>query len=257
MPKPGLFAPKGEKQLYQAILKHSPPDVIARIGDEYAPYRTLAYSLAGMLLSDGDDLPEVIRLLSAAFEAGDDPAEHPFAKKYLQTYVEIHITTGITVHLPVNRDAVGLTLAETYQRTGEIEKAINVVEQLQPTTYSAVSLADLYTEAKRYGDVVELTDGITNEDESTMILLVFRGVALREQGFNDAAHEALKEALRYRTRSAEVRHLALFERSQNYLAQGKRALARKDLERILAEDSTYQGVREALAEMDAPPAEPG
>ena len=72
MPKPGLFAPKGEKQLYQAILKHSPPDVIARIGDEYAPYRTLAYSLAGMLLSDGDDLPEVIRLLSAAFEAGDD-----------------------------------------------------------------------------------------------------------------------------------------------------------------------------------------
>lgn len=253
MPKPGLFAPKGEKQLYEAILKQSPPEVIAGIGDAFLAYRTLAYSIAGLFLSAGDNLPEVIRLLSAAFAAGDDPAAHPFAVKYLQTHVEIHVATGVTVHLPVNRDAVALTLAEAEQRTGEIDKAIDVVEQLQPTTYSAVSLADLYTEAKRYDEVIELTNGMTNQDEATMVLLVFRGVAFREQGLYDAAHDTFKEALRYPSRSPEVRHLALLERSHNYAAQGKKAQARKDLEHILAEDSSYEGVREQLAELAGPP----
>jgi len=56
-------------------------------------------------------------------------------------------------------------------------------------------------------------------------------------------------ALRARSRAPEIRHLALAERAQNYLAQGKRAQARKDLERILAEDSTYEGVREQLDEL--------
>jgi len=38
-------------------------------------------------------------------------------------------------------------------------------------------------------------------------------------------------------------------RAQNYLAWGKKGMARKDLERILAEDSSYEGVRERLAEL--------
>jgi hypothetical protein len=35
-----------------------------------------------------------------------------------------------------------------------------------------------------------------------------------------------------------------------FFVQGKKAMARKDLERILAEDSGYDGVREQLAELD-------
>jgi tetratricopeptide (TPR) repeat protein len=90
---------------------------------------------------------------------------------------------------------------------------------------------------------------VTNEDDATAILLVFRGAAFRRQGFHDAAHATLKEALRSRSRAAPIRHLALSERAENYLAQGKKAMARKDLERILAEDSGYEGVREQLAEL--------
>ena len=52
-------------------------------------------------------------------------------------------------------------------------------------------------------------------------------------------------------RAASIRHLALVERAQNYLAQNKTGMARKDLERILAEDSSYEGVREQLAELNA------
>jgi tetratricopeptide (TPR) repeat protein len=73
--------------------------------------------------------------------------------------------------------------------------------------------------------------------------------AFRQQGFHDAAHEALKEALRSRSRAAPIRHLALSERAENYLVKGKKAMARKDLERILAEDSDDANVREWLEEL--------
>lgn len=92
-----------------------------------------------------------------------------------------------------------------------------------------------------------MTEGIKNEDDASALLCLFRGRAFREQGYHDAAHEVLKEALRARSRAAPIRHLASAERAQNHLAQGKRSQARKDLERILAEDSDYEGVSEQLA----------
>jgi predicted Zn-dependent protease len=102
---------------------------------------------------------------------------------------------------------------------------------------------------ERWNDVIELTEGMKNEDDASALLCVFRGQAFRQQGFHDAAHEALKEALRSRSRAAPIRHLARAERAQNYLAQGKKGMAKKDLERILAEDSSYEGVREQLARL--------
>jgi tetratricopeptide (TPR) repeat protein len=98
--------------------------------------------------------------------------------------------------------------------------------------------------------VVSLTEGLANEDLATALLCAFRGSAFRQQGFHDAAHEALKEALRSRSRAAAIRHFALSERAANYLAQGKKGMARKDLERILAQDSSYEGVREQLADLE-------
>jgi tetratricopeptide (TPR) repeat protein len=192
---------------------------------------------------------EAGRLLSEAFATGRDPAEDPFVSTYLSTRLELSIAEGITAELPVNRDAVGLALAELKQDEGNLDAAIEVVEQLEPTTYAAVSLAELYAQTKRWDDVIELTEGIKNEDDASALLCVFRGQAFRKQMFHDAAHEALKEALRSRSRAARIRHLALAERSQNYLAQGKKSQARKDLERILAEDSGYERVREQLAEL--------
>lgn len=245
--KPGLFAPKGEKELFKAIPAQDVP-AIKRVGDEHADFQLPAYSLAGLMMVM-DDPPESRRLLEIVFTRGDDPDEDGFVTKYLYTEMELSIAPGVSAHLPVSRDAVGLTLAELYQDEGALDGAIDTVEQLEPSTYAAVSLAELYVQAKRYDDVVELTEGIQNEDDAGALLLVFRGVAFREQGFHDAAHEAFKTALRSRSRAATIRHHALFERAQNYRAQGKAGMARKDLERILAEDSDYEGVREQLAEL--------
>ena len=213
--KPGMFGPKGEKQLYKAIQAQDAA-AIKQVGAEHPDFRLPSYSLAGLLLLTSEP-GEAGQMLSEAFETGKDPAEDKFISTYMYTHLELSIAEGVTAELPVNRDAVGLALAE------------------------------LYAQTERWEDVIELTEGITNEDDASALLCVFRGQAFREQGFHDAAHEALKEALRSRSRAAPIRHRALAERAQNYLAQGKRAMARKDLERILAEDSAYEGVREQLA----------
>lgn len=146
----------------------------------------------------------------------------------------------MSAELPVNRDAVGPALAELKQDRGDLQGAIDVVEELEPTTYSTVSLAELYALTERWDDVIELTEGMQNEDDASALLCVLRGQAFRQQGFHDAAHEALKEALRSKSRAAPIRHMALAERAQNYLAQGKKGMARKDLERILAKTPTIR-----------------
>jgi tetratricopeptide (TPR) repeat protein len=246
--KPGMFAPKGEKELYAAV-KAQDLQAIQRVGEQRALYRVLAYSLAGLgLLSNEPAQAE--RLLEDVFATGKDPASDPFASSYLFTQLELSLAEGVTALLPINRDAVGLALAELKQDRGDLNGAIDVVEHLEPSTYAAVSLAELYAQTGRWDDVVELTNGVRNEDDAGALLCVFRGQAFREQGFHDAAHEALKEALRARSRAAEIRHLALAERAQNYIAQGKKAQGRKDLERILAEDSDYKGVRDQLAALN-------
>ena len=249
-PKPGLLASKGEKSLYKAI-KAQDPAAIRAVGAEHADYRLLAYSLAGLMIMT-DDPPSGEALLEEAFASGKDPAQERFAVKYLQTRLEITLAPGISATLPVDRDAVGLALAELKQERGDHAGAIDVVEQLEPSTYAAVSLADLYAAAGRYDDIIELTEGLRNEDDASALLLAYRGLAFRNKGLLDAAHETLKEALKSKSRDPAIRHLALLERADNYLAQNKKAMARKDLERVLAEDSTVAGVAERLAALEVP-----
>ncbi len=71
--------------------------------------------------------------------------------------------------------------------------------------------------------------------------------ALREQGHFVAAREALRST----TRDSAIRHKALIERAETYVAENKFAMAKKDLERVLAEDASAPGVRERLAELSS------
>jgi tetratricopeptide (TPR) repeat protein len=245
--KPGLFAAKGEKELYKAV-KSQDVQAIKRVGEQHPDFRVPSYSLAGLMMLQSE-AAEAERLLDEVFATGKDPATEKFVTTYLFTRIELSIAQGVDAELPISLDAVGLALAELKQDRDDLTGAIDVVERLEPTTYAAVSLAELYAASSRWDDVIELTEGVKNEDDASALLCVFRGQAFREQGFHDAAHEAFKEALRSRSRGAPIRHLALAGRAQNYLAQGKKAQARKDLERILAEDSSYEGVRARLSEL--------
>lgn len=89
----------------------------------------------------------------------------------------VPIASGVTVTLPFGRDAAALALAELHQAAGDIDAAIDVVEEVDPTTPAAVSLAELYSEAGRRSDVIVVTEGLANVDDATALLLVFRSVA--------------------------------------------------------------------------------
>jgi predicted Zn-dependent protease len=250
-PSPGIFSPKGEKALYKALqsgdLKQV-EDVASRFPDHAAP----AACIAGLESAANQDWTQAELLLRQALRATPPVESHPFVVKYIVTreiYESVSIAPGVTVDLPYTHDMLSLVLAEVLQAQGKIAEAIEVVEQLDPTTYAAVSLSELYLEADRSAEIIDLTNGISNEDDATALLCVYRAVAMREQEHYDAAREALKEALKSKRRAPEIRHRALVERAETYLAQGRTSFARRDLERVLAEDASYPGLQERLAEL--------
>ena len=246
--KPGWFAPRPEKDLYAAM---AASDVarIEQVAREQQRYAVAAGSLAGLLRMQAEQTQLALDLLMAVWSSGQDPASDPFIQKYVSVSFDLILAPGVSAPLSLSRNTVGLALAELLQLQNLRVEAVEIVEQLVPTAASAISLAELYAELARWADVVELTDEITNQDDLTALLCVFRGVALRELGYYDAARAAFQEALKTKQRIPLIRHRAWLERARCYEREGKRSLARKDLERILAEDSTYAGLAEALAEL--------
>lgn len=248
-PKPGAFAPKWEKAAYKAITSAADASELHKLVQEY-PQAAELLSLVEVIrvsLPNGD-LARAKALLGWLHARSYDPQTDEFIRKYIPgTTVALTVAQGITAMLPLDRNTLGLILAEIEQDEGNLDQAVAVVEALEPTTIAAVSLAELYADQARWADVIDLTNGLSNEDEPSTYLLVQRGKAMREQGYYEASRESLKEALRLRSRPVELRNLALVERGKTYLAEGKKALARKDFEKVLADNSAFDGLPELLA----------
>lgn len=251
LPHPGLLAPAWEKTLFDAAVRRRDPAAIHAVAVQHQAAQPAAAALETLYGAlPAGDTEGIRRLLGWLWSTGFDPATDPFISKYAPGLgIVLEIAPGIRVELPLDRDTIGLTLAEAHQRAGALADAVRVVEHVTPSTVAAVSLAELYIAQSRWADVIDLTNGLTNDDEAAMFLLVQRAVALRESGNPDAARDALKEALRVRSRPAALRHAALITRADTYLAEHKLAMARRDLDRVLAEDAGYPGLREALAQL--------
>jgi tetratricopeptide (TPR) repeat protein len=246
-PKPGLFAPKWEKELYHAVKDESWSE-LERIAARYPDAAGIAVTLDAFCHLGDADPSRAASLLARAWSEADDIGADRFVRTYLSgSRVTINVAEGVHVTLPIDRDAIGLALAEAEQAIGDTDAAIRVVEQLDPSAVAAVSLCELYLDSGRYDDVIDVTDGVVNADDPSALLLTFRGAAFREQGLYTAARESLRAALASRQRDPAIRHRALMERSSTYIAEGKISQARKDLERILAEDSDYEGIRGLIA----------
>lgn len=249
--RPGLFAPKWEKGLFKAIEKGDSVAVEAQYS-EFPDNPTVCWVATVIVWLPNSDWGSMHRPMEELWRGGFDPLVDPFVEKYLSSEViDLPLSDVVRVSIPPDRATLGLILAEARQAIGDIAGAIDVVEGLPPTTLAAVSLVELYALTERWSDVVELTDGLSNSDELSTYLLIQRGVAFRELAFYEASREALKTALAPRSRSADLRNLAFVERSMTYLAEGKKSQARKDLERVLAGNAGYPGLREKLAELNA------
>jgi tetratricopeptide (TPR) repeat protein len=75
---------------------------------------------------------------------------------------------------------------------------------------------------------------------------IYQAQALQAQGMNDAALDAYKDALRSTRRDRDLLREARYLRGCLYLGAGKKSQARKDLERVYADDPQFRDVRELL-----------
>jgi hypothetical protein len=135
-----MFAPKGEKVLYQAISTQNMA-ALERVIYDHPDHGVLAAALFGSWVATQGNHARATDLLAWVFASGQDPAAHPFARKYLHSSFSFEVAPGVSVELPVGRGSVGLMLAELHQEAGSLAAAIAVVEQLEPTMYAAVSQA--------------------------------------------------------------------------------------------------------------------
>ena len=171
-------------------------------------------------------------------------------KHRISAAVELTVTPGLKATVPFSTAGAGLILAELYQDFGEMEKAIGMLEAIAEAAGSdlviTASLAELYTMHDDWDDAIEITNGVRNTDDVSCQTLILRARALSAKGLNEGALEALKEAMRSKKRSFELLKAARYERAGVYERLGKRSQARKDLERLYAEDSAYADVAERL-----------
>ncbi|MDQ5915285.1 MAG: hypothetical protein QG584_1176 [Pseudomonadota bacterium] len=252
-PGPDRSATAGE-QAFFAAMQNPDADLFASIAYHHTD-TALAASFVEMTirLPQPDQGKRARQLLGYLWDNRRYLAsDHLFGKYLAGADLQFGIAEGVIVSLYPDSDTVGLIYAESLQERGNLLAAIDVVEQLEPTQVTALSLAELYSLAGRWADIVDLTNAIPNTDDATALINIYRGMAFRELGQPAVAREALKEALKSKSRTPAIRYRAHIERSSTYLTEGKTAMARKDLERILAEDASYPGLQEALAQLPPP-----
>ena len=244
---PKFFAKKAEKEFYKFILdiyneaeKDTPAEIIKKADGLKAQFPTLHYPLDLLKFLHGITVNRAL-----AFN-------DPISEKYFPGIrPQVPITAGISTNDIYNAQNFGHIWVEALQDQQRYAEALEVLHQMIPDQLVAISIADIELEQKQFDAAIETTENIENDDDATAMLIILRGIAFREKGMNDAALECLKRAISKKDRSEGLLHRALFERAEIYVRLGKKAMAIKDLEKILVDDSNYPQVTEKLATLKA------
>lgn len=262
-PKAGLLATKAEKEFVQGVTSYMQEryvDALAalqavevkdtggtHIGEEF---------FAALSLVALDRVPEAVPYFEAVL-ASDHSVPDPIMTKYkVGGAMQVNVTPAVAVTLPMSNLAVALMLAEAYQHTGQRQKASELLESLGAEAPGepvfALSLADLYSEGDQWDDVVRVTEGVqTNEDDVTLNILAFRALAMMELDLTEGALALTKECLRARKRNPLLLRFARYIRGRVYDRSGKAGMARKEFEKVYAEDANYADVAERLGRDEA------
>ena len=261
-PRAGFFSSKAEKAL--SALFHdiygdrqtNTPEIVFKKTRELAekfPDLTLAMQAIQVLhgVQSSELEKESFQLAHDLWPKRQELFSYKLVRKYFAGIIPmVQVTPGIHAQERYNVTALGLIYAEVLQIQGDFEKALEVVEEVESDQISAISVVDLEIALKRYDDAIATTEDIENEDDATAMLLIFRGIAFREKGFNEASLECFKLALAKRTRTEIILNRGLWERAYTYEKLGKKAQARKDLEKILSREPAYPGLLERLEELN-------
>lgn len=262
--RPGLFSRKAERELYKFLLDifkwdetDTPDEAIEKATKLQDVYPTLKYSLdliKFLYCVKGSKVDDAV-----GYQWGKDlwtNRQTVFSDGYVIKYLQgitpqVPITNGISTSSIYNDQTLGHILVELLQQMNKSDEALAILHEMDPDQLVAISMADLEIGNKDYDGAIETTEDIENDDDATAMMLVLRGVAFREKGMEDASLECLKRALSSKKRSETLLHRALFERAETYTRLGKKAMAIKDLEKILVDDSDYPAVQEKLDALNA------
>ncbi len=248
--KPGLFASGAEKRLHKALLS-SDVAAVNELANSEPRVSLAAHTFAALMIAD--DSAEASRECEAHIVAALTlglPETDPFISKYAASVAcSLGVTPQLSVSMPLSRVLLVLLYIENLQEQKRFDDAAKYLESEPVNPYVTLSKAELFVSMERWDDIITLTTGIENTDDFSALMLTYRGIAFREQGFFDAAREAFADALRSKKRSVEIRHLSLFARAQASIDQNRHAAARKDLEKILNEDPDYPGLRDEIAKL--------
>ena len=250
--KVGLFAPAYMKAFAKIVGELSPEKF-----REYAkqfPDHALAPNLFSTtaLLSKADTFEEGVALLADSWEKRDlIKVDDLFTRFSAGVTVMVPIAPGITISMPFNIKALGLIYAEALQAQKKYQEALDVLGDLDGDVHVQISTAEIEVQLGMFDEVISTTEGVANHDDATAILLVFRGIAMRELGTCEAALEEFKLVINAASTDQVIRNKALFERALTYQKLKKDNLARIDWEKILVTDGTYEGVRGKLSELKA------
>lgn len=211
--------------------------------------------LVGCLALKNGQFDEAAKYLEAAAQQEKELGSI-FSKHDIAATLSLAITEAVSVHVGPDIRGVLLALAETYQRQHHQQEAIDCLERLRKLEPDNVvvklSLAELFAEAEADDrttaqKLVQLIGEVANETPLHTALLLYKAKALRTLGLLDAASEILSEALqRKKDRSGDLLRAVRYEQALVYEGLGQEKRARTELQKIYAEDPTYEGVAQRL-----------
>lgn len=255
--KPGLFASKYEKrfakgiQLYAAGEMDKALAAFVEAAEADASNRTSADDLmAAMVLLSRDETARAIEYLERVTSS-----TNPLPDKVMDDYAPglsftAAINGSIQVSIPAGSFLAAVTLATAYRAQDRLEEAIGLLQQLHDVDpddpFVIFNLCTLYAQREEHDEIVEITNGIKNQDDLTCLICVARAEAMAEQGMLDAAYEMAKEATKSKARDSEAIKMGRYARADILAKQGKAAMARKEFEKVYAEDPNYSDVKERI-----------
>ena len=261
-PRPGLFASKAERSFY-AFMRDiygaddsvdTPVEVVGQARALAAQYPKLhsALELIAILhgITEKGTSDEATARALKAWEKRGELFNDRIVRKYFRgIYPQVPITQGISSSGFYDAQCLGFIVSEVLQKEGKYDEAVAVLNAMMATQLVGISLADIEIAAGSFDGALETTEDIENVDDATAMMLVLRGIAFREKGLDDAALECFKRSIAKKDRAEGVIHRGLYERAMTYKKLGKKAAAKKDLEKILVDDPKAAGVNEALASL--------
>lgn len=223
----------------------------------FEPGCTDANLLSALTLINKQDYSTAAACLEKVIGSGT--SEFPLLNKYLGSegvHFDLPITDEVTADLRLDLRAAYLTLAEVYQQQGRLQDAVAVVKQAVSRGYSdpvvRLSLIELYNVLEMDEELIAEAQGTENTDNISLAILFYLGQAMMRKEYYDAALTVLKAALAKRKDRSETLLLdTRYVLAQVYEMSGKKSMARKQYEQILAKDYAFRDVKKRVDELSA------